>query len=273
VRDGIALGTRLGKRLQIRGEVKVTKFTRLPKGKIDRRLLSSIGYQGENLFYQTAVDKYKPVHLHLSVDGSGSMASAWKKTMTMLVAIAKAASMTNNVGVSISFRTGALMARRRDIAILGLNESPYVVMAYDSRVDKFEKIVRLFPLLYPNGSTPEGLAFQAILKQIPPSTYELNSYFVNLSDGEPAFGRDRFYQGESAANHTKKQVGKIREKGIEVLSYFIEDTSDGEKKTERIIDNEKTFKTMYGKDAQFIDVENVIQIAHTMNKKFLVREN
>jgi hypothetical protein len=30
---------------------------------------------------------------------------------------------------------------------------------------------------------------------------------------------------------------------------------------------------MYGKDAQFIDVQNVVQIAHTLNKMFLSKES
>lgn len=266
VKDGIVLGTMLGRRLQVRGEIKVTKFTRLPKGKIDKRLLPAIGYAGENLFYQTTVDKYKFAHLHVSVDGSSSMAINWRKTMTMLVAIAKAASMINNISVSISFRTGTILGKHRDFIN---EETPYVVLAYDSRVDKFQKIVQLFPLLFASGSTPEGLAFQGILKHIPATTYELDSYFVNLSDGEPAFGIT--YKGDKAARHTRKQVGKIRDKGIEVLSYFVADDVSGNK-SERVTNNEVIFKTMYGKDAQFIDVENVIQIAHTMNKKFLAKE-
>lgn len=188
--------------------------------------------------------------------------------MTMLVAIAKAASMINNISVSISFRTGTILGKHRDF----INEQvPYVVLAYDSRVDKFQKIAQLFPLLFAHGSTPEGLAFQGILKHIPTSTYELDSYFVNLSDGEPAFGIT--YKGDKAAWHTRKQVGKIRDKGVEVLSYFIgDDAGTAGNKSDRVTGNEAIFKTMYGKDAQFIDVENVIQIAHTMNKKFLAKE-
>lgn len=268
VRDGIVLGTMLGRRLQVRGEVKVTKFTRLQKGKIDKRLLPAIGYGSENLFYQTSVDKYKFAHLHVSVDGSSSMAINWRKTMTMLVAIAKAASMINNISVSISFRTGTILGKHGNF----INEqTPYVVLAYDSRIDKFQKIVQLFPLLFAHGSTPEGLAFQGILKHIPVSTYELDSYFVNLSDGEPAFGT--VYNGDKAARHTRKQVGKIRDKGVEVLSYFVaDDAGTFTNKSDRVTGNAAIFKSMYGKDAQFIDVENVTQIAHTMNKKFLARE-
>ncbi len=258
VSDGVVLGAMLGRKLQIRGEVKTTKFTRLAKGKIDRRLLAQVGFQGEDLFYQTSTDKYKNVHLHISVDASTSMEGKWKKTMTSLVAIAKAASMVNNVSVSISFRSG--------VNVHG-TDVPYIVMAYDSRKDKFNKIVSLFPMLFANGSTPEGLAFQAILGRIPSSTHDLDSYFVNISDGEPDF--QFIYSGMPAALHTKKQVDKIRANGISVLSYFIQSYAD----TTRTKENVALFKTMYGRDAQFIDVENVTQVATTLNKLFLAKES
>ncbi len=262
VRDGIALGKMLGRRLQVRDEVKTTKYTRLDRGKIDRRLLASIGISAENLFYQTSTDKFKKVHLHISVDASGSMGPKWKKTMTTVVALAKAASTINNVGVCISFRSGVSTG-------VG-NDRPYIVLAYDSSKDKFDKIVRLFPKLYPIGSTPEGLAFQAILHRIPPSTHELDSYFVNLSDGEPYFGG--VYSGPNAAEHTKKQVDKIKATGVAVMSYFIE----GDTKEARMLsvadDPRGDFRRMYGKDAQFIDVSNVAQIAYTLNRKFLEKE-
>jgi hypothetical protein len=264
VREGIVLGKMLGRRLQIRSEVKITKFSRLDNGKIDRRLLSTLGYDNKDLFYQTMVDKYKNIHLHISVDASSSMVNKWEKTMTALVAIAKAASMTNNVSVSISFRSGMFIGKGRAA------ESPYIVIAYDSRKDKFNKIMQFFPMLHPNGSTPEGLAFQAIMSKIPPSTHELDSYFVNLSDGEPAFNLSSCYTnyvGEIGSRHTRKQVNKMLENGVEVISYYIENTEV------RAEANMRNFKTMYGKDAQFIDIQNVIQIAHTLNKKFLSKEN
>ncbi len=264
VEEGVVLGTMLGRRLQVRGEAKVTKFNRLQKGKFDKRMIADLGFDGENVFYQTQVDKYKNVHLHLTVDASSSMSSKWRRTMKTLVAVAKAGSMVNNLQVVISFRSGASLSRAN---VFEMNELPYVVIAYDSRKDKFSKITQLFPMLYPYGSTPEGLAFEAIAENIPASSLDVDSYFLNLSDGEPAFGRNYF--GDVAANHTKKQVNKIRERGIEVLSYFIEQQGV---MNYRIDNNTKAFKNMYGKDAQIIDVDNVTQIAHTLNKKFLVYE-
>ena len=53
----------------------------------------------------------------------------------------------------------------------------------------------------------------------------------------------------------------MRAKGISVLSYFISDYDSDR-------DNE-SFTNMYGKDAEFITATNMMQVAKTMNKKFL----
>ena len=54
----------------------------------------------------------------------------------------------------------------------------------------------------------------------------------------------------------------MRAMGISVLSYFI--GGDYE------YDSDKTsFTGMYGKDAEFINATNMMQVAKTMNKKFL----
>ena len=262
VEAGVSLGSMLGRRLQVRNDAKTTHFTRLVRGKLEKRLISELGFGAERVFYQTTVDQYKKAHLHISVDASSSMLNKWKRTLTTVVALAKAASMVKNLGVTISFRSGVKISNE---------ETAYVVIAYDSRKDKFSKITQLFPALVQEGSTPEGLAFEAILDTVPASTPDLDSFFINLSDGEPCFGEGACYSGPIAWNHTKKQVDKIRQAGIEVMSYFIEKkelTAD-----QRVVGNTAAFKKMYGADALIIDVDNVTQIAHTMNKKFLSKAN
>ena len=102
------------------------------------------------------------------------------------------------------------------------------------------------------------------MDDIVPTTNDRDSYFLNFSDGMPMFSNDDVsYNWDVAINHTKKMVNLIREKGIKVLSYFVSDSNyDGK-------DSVKDFKTMYGKDAEFIDVTSVLSVAKTMNKKFL----
>ena len=116
----------------------------------------------------------------------------WTNTMTAVVAICKAASMISGLDVVVSFRTTHQSGR-------SYNGQPMVAIGYDSRVDKFRKIENLWPNLYAGGTTPEGLCFEAIMKDFVPSTSNRDSYFLNFSDGQPMFGSDTFdYYGDEA---------------------------------------------------------------------------
>lgn len=253
--SGVVYGTMLGNKLVVRNESRTTKFTRQNHGKFDHHVISDLGYGSEDVFYRTTVESYKRAHIHISVDASSSMAKPWERTMKLIVAVAKAGAMVNNLDIVISFRSGV---NRNDV------ERPCIVIAYDSRVDKFNKVKDLFPKIVPKGTTPEGLTFEAIMDFIPPSTDELDSYFLNISDGAPSFGR--FYQGKKAANHTQKQIEKMRSVGVNVLSYFIGKPPPHDNPSDQLL-----FRTMYGQDARFIDVENIVQISKTLNE-MLVRK-
>ena len=255
---GKKLGTQLGKKLQVRSESRTLKNSRLDSGRIDKRLIAELGFGNSKVFSTTFVEQYNDAILHISVDASGSMSGdKWKNTMTAVVAICKAASMISGLDVVVSFRTTHYSGSR-------YNGQPLVAIGYDSRVDKFRKIENVWPNLYPGGTTPEGLCYEAIMKDFVPSTNNRDSYFLNFSDGQPMFGDDSFdYYGEEALQHTKKQVKEIIKKGISVMSYFIGD-SDYDRSR-----NMDDFKTMYGKDAKFVDVTKVSSLAKTMNNLFL----
>ena len=258
--EGIALGTKLGRKLQVRGESRDLKWNRLDAGRIDKRLIAELGFGNERVFQTTFTESYADAFLHISVDASGSMSgSKWHNTMKSVVAICKAVDMISNVDVAVSFRSTHTSNRRS----YG-SEHPLVLVGYDSRVDKFNKVKRMFPNIYPGGTTPEGLCFEALLKDIVPTSNDRDSYFLNLSDGMPMFsGKDFSYYNENAINHTKAQVNEFRKMGIKVLSYFVGD-SDYDRGQ-----NMNDFKTMYGTDAEFINLQNVTQISKTMNSKFL----
>ena len=259
VTAGKKLGTILGKKLQVRSESRTLKNSRLDSGRIDKRLIAELGFGNSKVFSTTFVENYNDAILHISVDASGSMGGdKWRNTMTAVVAICKAASMISGLDVVVSFRTTYHGAGGRSY-----NGQPLVAIGYDSRVDKFRKIELLWPNLYAGGTTPEGLCFEAIMKDFVPSTSNRDSYFLNFSDGMPMFGGDGFdYYGEEALQHTKRQVKEILKKGIKVMSYFI----GGEYESDR---NGNDFKTMYGKDAEFVDVTKVSSLAKTMNDLFL----
>ena len=74
-------------------------------------------------------------------------------------------------------------------------------------------------------------------------------------------------QGEEDEEGKKRvYVKEIKDRGIKVLSYYIGDSYDGNR-------HHGDFKTMYGKDAEFIDVTSVMSVSKTMNKKFLAKND
>lgn len=261
VRKGTTLGTLLGKKLQVRSESRETVFSRLKKGKIDGRMVASLGYDNENVFYTNEVDQFKKANLHISIDYSGSMSGEkLRKCIVSTVAIVKACEMARNINVQVSIRS----------TDRGTSNLPYVAIIHDSRRDSFRQFARYMSILQANNTTPEGLCFEAILKQLVPSTNESQSYFLNFSDGQPSYsiskGSDEMqYSGEPAALHTRKQVKKIRDSGIDVLSYFITDYGDNFERSS----DWTAFKQMYGNDAKYVNVENMFEVAKTMNELFL----
>lgn len=270
VEKGIRLGTKLGRKLQIRSEVNPVKVVRKRNGRINRRQLHEAAFDATDLFYKLNIEEFKDASIHITIDASSSMqGEKWSKTMTSLVAITKAASMIDNVHVTVSFRT----TQKAGISLL-----PYIVLAYDSKVDKFSKVKSLFPFLEPNGMTPEGLAFSAIMSlfdNISPD--EEQRYLVNISDGQPCFhyrikGTNQVinYLGEVGVTHTKAQIDRIRRNEVEILSYFVDDGSVAMMK-DHGYDLEHDFRKMYGKNAKFIDVESVSDLARTINDLLLNR--
>ena len=76
------------------------------------------------------------------------------------------------------------------------------------------------------------------------------------------------YKGKSAILDTTKAVNNIKKKGVNVLSYFIETDITSIKLDELV----KSFRTMYGKSATFIDPKNIYQVTKTLNNLFLKRD-
>jgi hypothetical protein len=262
VTKGVTLGNILGKKLQVRNESRETVYSRLTKGKIDGRMVASLGYNNENVFYNKDVDQYKKANLHISIDYSGSMhGDKLRKAITSTVAIVKACQMARNINVQVSIRS-------TDSSYRAL---PYIAVVHDSTKNTFRQFCKYMSILQANNTTPEGLCFEAIQKQLIPTTNDTDSFFLNFSDGQPCYSIGTAddsinYQGEAAAEHTKKQINKMRNAGINTLSYFISDYSE-----ERIQSTSdwKIFQKCYGKDAKSVNVENMMQVAKTMNELFL----
>ena len=257
IRKGITLGTILGKKLKTRNEERINNTPRMKSGKLNGRMLHEIGFGNFQIFDQININTATPCLLHISIDASSSMSGdKWYNTQTAAVAIAKAASMTDNMNVVISYRGIYYNS--------GQGCQPLMMIAYDSRKDKFQKIQNLFKFISPSGTTPEGLCFEAILKELVKTKNGTDSYLINFSDGWPGFdNKEISYGGQYAVDHTAEQVKKVRQAGVGVLSYFISDGYYGSSKTQ--------FEKMYGKDSEFINVDNMTQLAKTLNKKFEVK--
>ena len=254
IMKGVQLGTVLGKKLKVRSEERTLSTPRMKNGKISGRLLHELGMGNINVFEQTHIDKHKPALVHISIDASGSMGGEpFAKAQTSAVAIAKAASMTNNLNVVISYRT---------CSGNGNSNFPLMLIAYDSRVDKFSKVTQLLPHIGATGTTPEGLCFESIMKELTKVDRNTDTYFINFSDGAPQYGNGEIsYSGRPAREHTAKQVKKMTDAGIKVLSYFI---SSGHSHNLYL----DYFREMYGKTAEQISVDSLIPLAKSLNKMF-----
>lgn len=255
IKKGVQIGTMLGRKLKLRSEERSLTTPRMKNGKISGRLLHELGMGNVSIFDQTIIDKHNPATVHISIDASSSMGGEkWVNAQISAVAIAKAASMTSNLDVVISYR-----------AIQGHQNStiqPLMFIAYDSRKDKFSKITQLFGYLNPNGTTPEGLCYEAVLDEIVKTNKGTDSYFINFSDGEPGFqNSDMDYYGDAAVVHTSNQIKKMTMAGVKVLSYFI---SNGYMNS----NSADNFKRMYGKHAEMVNVASLIPLTRTLNKLF-----
>lgn len=260
VKEGIRMGQILAHRLQVRNDPQVTHFTRQDHGKIDRRILAQLGMDIQQVFKRTTVESYNPVMLHLSLDASGSMGgNKWKNVIAVATALAYVSDKIRNLDVVITIRGN------------GADGTPMVSVVYDSRHDSFTKAKALFPYLFTSGSTPEGLCFAATMELIQECTSTHTVFFINFSDGEPGCsykhrGQYVNYVGNEAIRQTKNMVMAMRESGVRVMSYFIQDRAHFGSSSRN------AFVGMYGQDAEFVDVRNATQVLKTLNKLLLVRE-
>lgn len=253
VTRGIIMGKQLGNKLQLRNSDRTLKTTRLQSGKIDRRLISQLGYENVNVFHRIVTDKYKNYFIHISIDASGSMSGTkFHNAITSAVAIAQAASMTTGIRVQISLRGTDNVQSSQEKCV--------TIYAYDSAHDKMSKVRNLFKYLDTFGCTPEGVAFKSIERDLKADAKGDELIFINYSDGAPTAvqGSAHNYDG---VRFTQKVVNDMKSNGINVISYFI---------TDNAWESEvRAFRTMYGPDAQFINPLSILQVAKTMNTKFM----
>ena len=264
VEDGINIGKKLLHKLRIRNEQITLASKRLKVGKIDPRRIYAASFE-EDLFYKIDRATYKPISLHVSIDGSGSMdGTKWRQVLTNTVALGYVALKMDNIDLTISIRTSGKNPNSSSMNA----HIPLLILAFDSKKHTLRDLRKLANYRT-NGLTPEGMCLNALNEFIPNSSYYLDSYLINMSDGYPTFemGKDLNYRGEEAILDTAKAVKNIKKKGVKILSYFIQSSSTKTKEKELI----ENFQIMYGKEASFINPKNLHEVTKTLNNLFLER--
>lgn len=257
ITNGINLGRSLGSKLQIMNDTHITKSIRKRDGNIDGRLLAEIGYGNTKIFSRLTKTEYEKQFVHISIDSSGSMAGdRFKNSLQLAANIASAATFVNGMRVQVSIRSTCGLTLDNGLT---QKAAPYVVIIYDSKFDKLSHITKWWPKLNCPGVTPEAICFEAIRDIITESSKDKNSYFINISDGAPTYSGDGFNYSLFSEKHTQEVMKNFKKAGLKVISYFI----DGERTWGDF------FIKMYGKDAQFINVQNLGEVARTLNKKFM----
>lgn len=261
ITKGLEMGALLGKKLQVRNESRELVFNRMHSGHIDNRRLAQAGFGIETVFKQIHTDQYRKANLHISLDGSGSMGGTkWENTVRMCLAIAKAATYIQNLDIQVSIRTTQQSGR---VCL------PVTTYVYDSRKNPLKQLISIMRVFHPTNYTPEGLCFETMIRKdlIVAGGKELDSYFLNISDGEP--GGITGYSGSTAIRHTAKQITKLKNLyNVNVLAFFMHDHGKNYQSNDR--GSFGNFQSMYGKkDSKLVDASDAAGIAKALNDKFL----
>jgi hypothetical protein len=258
VKEGIVMGKKLASKLQFRNLDQKVTYHNQKKGKIDQRNLYKATFD-DLIFKQDFIKESKKTHIHLSIDGSGSMCMYDKdfKTLKLSACMATVACLIPNIRVSISVRKVKTHGKKRDTQI---TRKPITIIMFDSLTDNIKDISKLSHIDFKD-LTPEGLCFDSIKKYI-----ELNPInqekivFVNISDGFPSDLMN--VSKETVEETTRKKINEFKREGIDILSYFVESGT-----TMKANRGFKTFKRMYGNTSETLNINNFSKILRDINKQ------
>lgn len=219
----INLGKVLAKNLKIRNEERSLTSTRQKSGALDKRLLHEIGHKNYEVFKRININQYRDSYIHISIDTSGSMGSELSDCINFATMFAVASKLIKNIHVVVSVRTttygSSIMSNGGRNSGDGM---PFIMYIFDSKKDNISKIRKLFPRIDTIGTTPEGLTFEAAMRDIKKSSANTDAFFINLCDGQPYYSNNQVrYSGSYASKHSKTQTDRMMQNGINVLTYYI----------------------------------------------------
>ena len=263
VKTGRRLGQIIVDRIKVRHDRNETKFTRRPLGKIDRRLIYSLGVDNENVFFNKIIQDYQDSVIYLTIDCSSSMSGdKWKNTMILTTGLAYAAKKINNFDIIVNLRYGL--------------DSIWSITMFDSRIDALTHFTKWMPLFHSAGYTPESIVYEIEEKFVKSlKTHDNNVYFITMTDGQPnyspsvsrGYGYNSYrgfnaWEGADSApvRHCKKMMKSFKEMNINILSYFIGHTSRYSRDRDMI-----TFKDSYGRNGVNVPLDNFSMISRSVN--------
>lgn len=255
VSNGRRLGQVIVNKIQIRHDKNSHKFTRRKRGKIDPRLIHSLGMGNQNVFYHKIEETYKDTLIYLTIDASSSIASSWFDIMTMAVGFGYAAKKINNFDVVINVRYGI--------------SAVWSITLFDSRTNNLNHLYKMSSAFTSKGGTPESVVYEIEMDYINEmKTLDNNVYFVTLTDGAPnfygAYGMRNSGEAVTPADHCRKMMHRLAEIGISPLAYFVTPLEpENINYNSHVVD---TFKKSYGKGAKVVPMKNFTKIADTLNK-------
>ena len=260
VKKGRRLGQIIVDRIKIRHDNNETKFSRRPVGKIDRRLIHSLGTDNENVFYSKITQDYKNSIIYLTIDCSSSMhGKKWSESVVLATGLAYAATKINNFDIVVNLRYGL--------------DSIWSVNMFDSRREPFSHFDRWMNEFTPDNTTPESVVYD-IEKEFIESlkTKDNNVYFITMTDGGANYtpvgtGYNSYsgrwgFSNEVAQKHCRQMIKRFKEIGIECMSYFIGNANGVGYYSEWEVNS---FKASYGKEGVFVPMDNFSMISKSLN--------
>lgn len=234
--EGLKLGKKLTKKLKFKNQHQSTVYSGQKRGYLDKKSLNRVRFTNR-VFSKTIMSDQKPTHIHLSIDGSGSMndKGKYRDAIKLCAGLMLISKELPDVRISISSRN------------VGHNQLATTTIFFDSDKDSFKQgINKLDKISFAKG-TPEGMCFGGILDYI--NNPNEKTYFINVSDGAPSIN-----VFPDVIEVTKKQVKRFQTHNIQVLSYLVDS------------DEFSIFQEMYGKSSVKLNIEDFNQISNDINK-------